>query len=87
MKLIIFWYICVMVLLALYCPVEAKKKTDNCLPKNTPSKTDDRKMIPTIMPRNGARAAQRPLESSLAEDYDDDDDVSMDENSMDGDIL
>ena len=87
MKFIIFLYICVMVVLALYCPVEAKKKTDNCLPMNTPNKTDVRKMIPTIMPRNSGREVQRPLASSLAEDYDDDDDVSMDDSSMDGDIL
>ena len=86
MKLAIFLYICAMVVVTLYWSVEAKKKTDNCLPKNTANKMDVRKMIPTTMPQIKSHGIQKPLKSSLAEEYDDEEDL-MAENSMDGGFL
>ena len=55
-----FFYIVALLMLAIYCPVESKKKSDNCLPKDAPKKTDSRKMIPTTTTRHGAHGRQKP---------------------------
>ena len=60
MKILLFLYIAALLMLVLYCPVESKKKSDNCLPKDAPKKTDSRKMIPTTTTRKGAHVRHKP---------------------------
>ena len=60
MNISLFFHIVALLMLAFYCPVESKKKSDNCLPKDAPKKTDSRKMIPTTTTRKGAHVRHKP---------------------------
>ena len=62
MKLELFFLLCCLLCVAFYCPVESKKKTDNCLPKDAAKKTEARKMMPTITTmRNMAHRSRESL--------------------------